>query len=183
MVINVKNPVYSIIFLILVFINIAGLLIYLGVEFLGMVFLVVYIGAIAVLFLFVVMMINIRYVELTSKELYYLPINGFFLMVPLSLELGFYFYFNSGADLDIVTYQGYASGISVLGNAHLLGILLYSAKYSPIVIFSALILLVAMVGAIVLTLTKRFDVRRQDPFDQIIRDYKKATQMYTIESK
>ena len=77
MVIQSRNPVYSVLFLILVFFNVAGLLILLGLDFFALIFLVVYVGAIAVLFLFVVMMLNIKLAEIDEKRLRYLPIGGF----------------------------------------------------------------------------------------------------------
>lgn len=168
MVVNSRNPIYSIVFLILVFVNSAGLLLYLGAEFIGMIFLVVYIGAIAVLFLFVVMMINIRYVELTSSELYYLPINGLLLMVPVSIQLGYSFYFM--LDQSVLNSDIFVSEFFSSSNLEVLGFLLYSSRYYFVVILSSLILLVAMVGSISLTLVHRFDVRRQDVFEQLSTD-------------
>ena len=185
MVINARNPVYAVISLILVFINSAGLLLYFGAEFLGMVFLVVYIGAIAVLFLFVIMMINIRYVELTAKELFYLPLNGLFLILPLSMEVASYAYLQSSVSfypdytfLSTVTQAAFSST-----NMEVLGFLLYSSRYTWIVFLSALILLVAMVGAIALTLTKRFDVRRQSIFSQLSRPIERSFRLADSEKQ
>jgi NADH-quinone oxidoreductase subunit J len=175
MVINSKNPVYSVIFLILVFINSGGLLIYFGAEFIGMAFLVVYIGAVAILFLFVVMMINVRYVELSSSELYYLPLNGFFLILPFCLEFGFYLH-NYLLDQSYLifgceTSYGFIENLFFSSNLQILGFLLYSSSFYLVVIISSLILLVAMVGSIALTLVHRFDVRRQDVFVQLTRSF------------
>lgn len=179
MVINAKNPVYSIIFLIVVFTNSAGLLLFLGAEFLGMIFLVVYIGAIAVLFLFVVMMINIRYMELTTKELFYLPLNGFFLIIPLSIQISLYLYGTISDLYTLLPSVSYANLLFSSSNMEVLGFLVYSPRYFWIVFFSALILLVAMIGSIALTLVKRFDVKRQDIFYQLSRPVQNSVRIVT----
>ena len=104
-----------------------------------MVFLVVYIGAIAVLFLFVVMMINIRYVELTAKELFYLPLNGIFLIVPLSLEIAFYFYVSAPFNAEnFESVDCLPRDFFRLRILEVLGYLLYNPRYTWIVFLSAL---------------------------------------------
>ena len=116
------------------------------------------------------MMINIRYVELTAKELFYLPLNGIFLIVPLSLEIALYFYVSTPFNAEnFESAVPLTQSLFSFTNMEVLGYLLYNPRYTWIVFLSALILLVAMVGAIALTLTKRFDVRRQSIFEQLTR--------------
>ena len=177
-VINFKNPVYSVLSLILLFLSSAVLLIYLGASFLGMVFLVVYIGAVAVLFLFVVMMINIRYVELTSNELYYLPINGLLFLLPFSLQLLQYLNFYEQANYDKLDYMKL---LVTMPDSEVLGVLLYSFEYSLTVIIAALILFVAMVGSIVLTYSSRHDVKKQDIYDQLSSGFETSVNIYDVE--
>ena len=177
-VINFKNPVYSVLSLILLFLSSAVLLIYLGASFLGMVFLVVYIGAVAVLFLFVVMMINIRYVELTSNELYYLPINGLLFLLPFSLQLLQYLNFYEQANYDKLDYMKL---LATMPDSEVLGVLLYSFEYSLTVIIAALILFVAMVGSIVLTYSSRYDVKKQDIYDQLSSGFETSVNIYDVE--
>jgi NADH-quinone oxidoreductase subunit J len=176
-VINFKNPVYSVLSLILLFLSSAVLLIYLGASFLGMVFLVVYIGAVAVLFLFVVMMINIRYVELTSNELYYLPINGLLFLLPFSLQLLQYLNFYEQANYDKLDYMKL---LATMPDSEVLGVLLYSFEYSLTVIIAALILFVAMVGSIVLTYSSRYDVKKQDIYDQLSSGFETSVNIYDV---
>jgi NADH-quinone oxidoreductase subunit J len=177
-VINFKNPVYSVLSLILLFLSSAVLLIYLGASFLGMVFLVVYIGAVAVLFLFVVMMINIRYVELTSNELYYLPINGLLFLLPFSLQLLQYLNFYEQVNYDKLDYMKL---LVTMPDSEVLGVLLYSFEYSLTVIIAALILFVAMVGSIVLTYSSRHDVKKQDIYDQLSSGFETSVNIYDVE--
>ncbi len=177
-VINARNPVYSVLSLILLFLSSAILLIYLGVSFLGMVFLVVYIGAVAVLFLFVVMMINIRYVELTSSELYYLPINGLLILLPLSIQIHQYIK-NYNLVLEN-TYEpiNYIKLYLTVPDSEVLGSLLYSSEFGLTVIIASLILLVAMIGSIVLTYSSRHDVKKQDIFEQLNSEFNKSIKLY-----
>jgi NADH-quinone oxidoreductase subunit J len=159
MVISARNPVHSVLFLILAFFNAAGLFILLGAEFLAMILVVVYVGAAAVLFLWVVMMLDINFVELRQGFLQYLPIGaliGLILLVELGLVLGTW------------AFADTASGLAQLPipppgqvtNTHALGAVLYT-DYIYLFQAAGLILLVAMIGAIVLTLRHREGVRRQ----------------------
>jgi NADH-ubiquinone oxidoreductase chain 6 len=180
MVIGAKNPIHSVLFLILVFCNATGLLILLEVEFLAMMFLVVYVGAIAVLFLFVVMMLNIKLVEFNENLLRYLPIGGlvgiiFLLEIFLIVdsELIPLFNVNSTDSLQIVTW---ASQIESLTNIETLGELIYT-HYFYLFLVASLILLVSMIGAIVLTMHQRSNVRRQEIFEQVARDFEKAIKL------
>jgi NADH:ubiquinone oxidoreductase subunit 6 (subunit J) len=171
MVISAKNPIHSVLYLILVFCNAAGLLILLETEFLAMIFLVVYVGAIAVLFLFVVMMINIRLAELNENLLRYLPIGG---IVALIFLVEVFLIIDS--DLIPISQSEPAyiitwiDQIESLTNIESLGELMYT-HYFYLFLTASLILLVAMIGAIVLTMHHRSNVKRQEIYMQIARDF------------
>ena len=179
MVIQSKNPVHSVLFLILVFFNAAGLLILLGLDFFAMIFLVVYVGAIAVLFLFVVMMLNIKLAEINEKRLRYLPVGGF-------LGVLFLFEIFLIVDNDLIPllggaleYRGesalteWAFFVHTLTNIEGLGLLIYTF-YFAFFLIASLILLVAMIGAIVLTMHKGVHVKRQQVFQQNTREFAKT---------
>lgn len=179
MVIQARNPVHSVLFLILVFFNVAGLLILLGLDFFAMIFLVVYVGAIAVLFLFVVMMLNIKLAEINEKRLRYLPIGGL-------LGILFLFEIFLIVDNDLIplfshsdsfflggTFVQYSSLIESVTNIESVGLLLYT-YYFYFFIIASLILLVAMIGAIVLTMHKGVYVKRQKVFSQNTREFGKT---------
>ena len=152
MVVVSRNPVYSVLFLILAFFNAAGLFVLVGAEFLAMLLVVVYVGAVAVLFLFVVMMLDINFAEMRS---------GFQKYLPLGLIVGGILVFEL-----VVAMYGDAFGgntapvVSEIANTTQLGSVLYT-KYAFLFQLAGLILLVAMIGAISLTLRKRTGVRRQ----------------------
>lgn len=181
MVIQARNPVYSVLFLILVFFNTAGLLILLGLDFFAMIFLVVYVGAIAVLFLFVVMMLNIKLAEINEKRLRYLPIGGLlgilflleiFLIVDNDLiPLLFKQYFSD--NLSQTTFTQYSGLVENLTNIESVGILVYT-YYFYYFLIASLILLVAMIGAIVLTMHKGVYVNKQTVFVQNLREFGKT---------
>ena len=165
MVISSRNPVHSVLFLILTFFNAAGLFILMGAEFLAMILVVVYVGAVAVLFLFVVMMLDIDFTELRQGMLNYLPIGaaiGLVLLVELALVLGTWVFAQGAAVADPVT----ATGVT---NTEALGRILYT-KYVFYFQAAGLILLVAMIGAIVLTLRHKPGVKRQNISDQVARN-------------
>ncbi len=164
MVISSRNPVHSVLFLILCFFNAAGLFILLGAEFLAMILVVVYVGAVAVLFLFVVMMLDVDFVELRQGMLGYLPIGGtigLVLLVELALALGTWAFAPGGVSIAAPA----ATGVS---NTQSLGLLLYT-QYIYYFQAAGLVLLVAMVGAIVLTLRHKVGVKRQNIADQVAR--------------
>jgi NADH-quinone oxidoreductase subunit J len=171
MVIGSKNPIHSILSLILVFCNVAGLLILLEVEFLAMMFLVVYVGAIAILFLFVVMMLNIKLVELQENLVRYLPIGaliGFIFLVEVFLVLDQNLV--PAPDLrNTAILINWSSEIENITNIEALGSVLYT-HYFYLFLIASMILLVAMIGAIILTLHHRNDVKRQDIYRQVARD-------------
>lgn len=178
MVIGSRNPVHSVLFLILVFCNATGLFLLLKVEFIAMIFLMVYVGAVAVLFLFVVMMLNIKVIELSENVLRYLPLGG---------VVGFIFFLQvlSIIDNDLVTFThfsfkstsidvfNWADAINHVSNIVSLGKIMYT-YYAYLFIVAGLILLVAMIGAIVLTMYKRSNVKRQDILSQLTRDFERV---------
>ena len=152
MVVVSRNPVYSVLFLILAFFNAAGLFVLIGAEFLAMLLVVVYVGAVAVLFLFVVMMLDINFAEMRA---------GFQKYLPLGLAVGGILVF----ELVAAMYGDAFSGAQLpdmpdVANTTRLGGVLYT-KYAYLFQLAGLILLVAMIGAIALTMRKRVGVRRQ----------------------
>jgi len=156
-VISAKNPVHSILFLILVFLNTALLLISLGIDFLGIFIIIVYVGAIAILFLFVVMMLNIKLTELNDNIYKYLPIGFFFGLLFLFL---FSFFildtstFTTPFQSTPINNVNWTNELAIKGNNLVqLGVVLYTA-YLPQLMLAAIILLVAMLGVIVLTFTQ-----------------------------
>lgn len=230
MVIGSRNPVHSVLFLILVFFNSAGLLVLLQLDFFGMIFLVVYVGAIAVLFLFVVMMLNVRLTEMNERRLRYLPIGGLlgflflaevFLIVdndlipplrahpnfnPMENELlpspdsGLFFgegswggfshsLLSKNGDRGVfveneelpeshplfedLQWTGWSQLVESLTPIEAVGELIYT-YYFFLFLVASLILLVAMIGAIVLTLHKGVQVKRQEVFQQNTREFAKT---------
>ena len=177
-----RNPVHSILSLILVFFNAAALLILLGAEFLAMLFVIVYVGAVAVLFLFVIMMLNIKTSNLSISMYRYFPISILFGSVFFS-ELFVIFYFdlvsidtNSiifATDFNSGYFNSWASSVHSFNNVFVLGQLLYT-YFSYLFIVSSIILLVSMIGAISLTLHRRNDIKRQYIYKQVGRDFKSA---------
>ncbi len=166
MVIASRNPVHSVLFLILTFFNAAALFVLMGAEFLAMILVVVYVGAVAVLFLFVVMMLDINFRELRQGFLQYLPV-GALIGVILLAELVFVFGAWAVVPAAGVTAPS-AAPVVTLTNTEALGRLIYT-HYVYLFQAAGLVLLVAMIGAIVLTLRQRKDVRRQRVADQVSR--------------
>jgi NADH-quinone oxidoreductase subunit J len=167
MVISARNPVHSVLFLILAFFNAAGLFVLLGAEFLAMTLVIVYVGAVAVLFLFVVMMLDINFVELRHGFMQYLPIGaliGLVLLVELVLIFGAW---TLSPDIGAVAVAP-TPAPTQLTNTAALGSLLYT-RYIFAFQAAGLILLVAMIGAIVLTLRSREGVKRQRISQQVTR--------------
>ncbi|MDO8534770.1 MAG: NADH-quinone oxidoreductase subunit J [Xanthobacteraceae bacterium] len=167
MVIAAKNPVHSVLFLILAFVNAAGLFMLAGAEFLAMILVVVYVGAVAVLFLFVVMMLDVDFAELRQGFLQYLPVGalvGVVFLVELLLVVGTW-----------VTGPGVQSAIrspipplQQANNTQALGRVLYTT-YVHFFELAGIVLLVAMIGAIVLTLRHKEGVKRQNVSRQLAR--------------
>jgi NADH-quinone oxidoreductase subunit J len=166
MVIGARNPVHSVLFLILAFFNAAALFVLLGAEFLAMILVVVYVGAVAVLFLFVVMMLDIDFVELRRGFMQYLPLGaliGLTLLVELLVPL---FAWAFGNAVPAARSNPLPAGVS---NTEALGRILYT-DYIFYFQTAGIILLVAMIGAIVLTLRHRPGVRRQSIARQVARE-------------
>jgi len=176
MVISSRNPVHSVLFLILCFFNAAGLFILMGAEFLAMILVVVYVGAVAVLFLFVVMMLDIDFVELRQGMLNYLPVGGtigLIMLVELALVLGTWSV-EPGA---VKTVAAPAPGD--ISNTEALGRILYT-QYIYYCQAAGLVLLVAMIGAIVLTLRHKPGVKRQNIADQVARNPASAVEIRKV---
>ncbi len=167
MVISSRNPVHSVLFLILAFFNAAGLFVLMGAEFIAMTLVIVYVGAVAVLFLFVVMMLDINFVELRQGFLQYLPV-GALIGIVLLAELVLIFASWAIAPEDVLVRAAPMPPASEVTNTHAIGRILYT---DYIYAFQAVgvILLIAMVGAIVLTLRAREGVRKQRVAAQLAR--------------
>jgi NADH-quinone oxidoreductase subunit J len=166
LVIISKNPIHSVLFLILVFFNTSILFLFSNAEFLAMVVLIVYIGAVAVLFLFVIMMLDINITKLRQTFLNYLPI-GLFVGFIILLEL---FYVVSQSKLNFVQTSSIDNNISsqILDNTKIIGNILYT-DYFLLFQISGIILLVAMIGAIFLTIRKREGIKKQNIYKQILK--------------
>ena len=168
MVVLARNPVHSVLFLILAFFNSAGLFVLMGAEFLAMILVIVYVGAVAVLFLFVVMMLDIDFAQLRSGFMRYLPVGaliGFILLAELLLILGSWIIAPGVAALQAVPVP---SNVPAMTNTRALGQVLYT-RYVFAFQGAGVILLVAMIGAIVLTLRQRVGVRKQRIAQQLSR--------------
>jgi NADH-quinone oxidoreductase subunit J len=186
-VITARNPIHSVLFMILVFVNVVCILIFLEAEFLALTFVIVYVGAVAVLFLFVVMMLNIKIIELNKELIHYFPIGGL---------VGFIFLFNiflimltsgvsSPLSVSLISeyeYLDWFSNIDSLSNIAVIGQLVYTNQVY-FFILSGLVLLVAMIGAIVLTIqNKDKSVRVQQVFHQLSRSSKNAIFLTTLKN-
>ena len=177
-----RNTVYSVFFLILVFISISILFIMIGAEFLGMIMLIVYVGAVSVLFLFVVMMLNITE-QLTKRSTRRGLINnisvgsivGVIIFLELLVVVGGWKYKGTFVPLS-------ATNLNMdISNTHALGNILYT-DYIHLFQISGMILLIAMIGAITLTFSKRENIKRQSYFDQIQREKDSAVSLVEVES-
>ena len=175
-VVRARNPVHSVLFLILAFFNSAALFVLLGAEFLAMMLVVVYVGAVAVLFLFVVMMLDIDFAQFRQGFLNYLPVGG-----TVGLILFFELFFITGASLISPDAASHASSPTPAGvtNTQALGQILYT-NYVHVFQIAGMILLVAMIGAIVLTLRHREGVRRQNVGAQIARTREQAVELRKV---
>jgi NADH-quinone oxidoreductase subunit J len=180
MVIAARNPVHSVLFLILAFVNAAGLFVLMGAEFLAMILIVVYVGAVAVLFLFVVMMLDVDFVELRRGVLSYLPIGGLIgavLLVELLTIVGAW---AIGPDVTKAITAPIPPPNDI-PNTQALGLVLYT-QYIYFFQAAGVILLVAMIGAIVLTLHHKPNVRRQMVADQVARHKASAIEIVKVKS-
>lgn len=167
MVISARNPVHSVLFLILAFFQAAGLCVLMGAEFLAMILVIVYVGAVAVLFLFVVMMLDINFKDLRAGFLQYLPIGGLVglvLLFELVMVLGPSLISHSALE----TAAAAKATAPTVTNTEALGQLVYT-HYAYLFQASGIVLLIAMIGAIVLTLRHREGVRKQNISAQLAR--------------
>jgi len=180
MVIGSRNPVHSVLFLILAFFNSAGLFVLMGAEYLAMTLVIVYVGAVAVLFLFVVMMLDINFVQLRQGFLQYLPIGGLIgLVLIVELLMVVSGWVISPADPQSASVN--TQVIDGVSNTLALGRLIYT-KYVYLFQASGLILLIAMLGAIVLTLRQREGVKRQRIMAQLDRKPEEAVEIIDVKT-
>ncbi|TDL84235.1 NADH-quinone oxidoreductase subunit J [Palleronia sediminis] len=177
MTVIARNPVHSVLWLILAFLSSSGLFVLVGAEFVAMLLIIVYVGAVAVLFLFVVMMLDVDFAALKAEMSKYLPI-ALLIGVVILMQLGIAFGVWQASDLapDNIAAATPAAGIS---NTEAIGLLVYE-RYFLLFQLAGLILLVAMIGAIVLTLRHRGDVKRQNVVAQMMRDPKKSMSMQDV---
>ncbi|MCE1237041.1 MAG: NADH-quinone oxidoreductase subunit J [Hyphomicrobiales bacterium] len=178
MVISSRHPVHSVLFLILAFFNAAGLFVLMGAEFLAMLLVVVYVGAVAVLFLFVVMMLDVDFAALRQGLLEYLPIGGaigLVLLAELLMVVGGWV-----IDPGLVGH-GATPVTAATNNVAAIGLVLYT-KYVFFFQAAGLVLLVAMIGAIVLTLRHKTFVKRQNIDEQVARQPADCIEIVSVES-
>jgi NADH-quinone oxidoreductase subunit J len=180
MVIAARNPVHSVLFLILAFVNAAGLFVLMGAEFLAMILIVVYVGAVAVLFLFVVMMLDVDFTELRQGFLNYLPVGalvGAVLLFELLIVVGAW---AIGPEVAKAVTSPIPAP-SDISNTQALGLVLYT-RYVYYFQAAGVVLLVAMIGAIVLTLQHKPNVRRQSIAAQVARSRASAIEIVKVKS-
>ena len=178
LVVSVKNPVHAVLFLVFAFFNSAGLFILLGAEFIAMLMVIVYVGAVAVLFLFVVMMLNVNFSELRGQLMKYLPI-GLLVAIAMLSELVVVIRYSLSSNSSMAKIsEPIVAGVS---NTKALGAILYT-DYLYTFQIAGLILLVAMVGAIVLTHRVRVGVRKQSISGQVSRSRKDSLEIVKVQS-
>ena len=177
-VISARNTIHAVFFLILDFVSVSCLFIMMGAEFLGMLTLIVYVGAVAVLFLFVVMMLNVNYSDLKSGFLSYLPFGGLIglvLIIEIGLMIGTWKYRDTFIKTSEIKINSNLSNTEAIGNV------LYT-EYLHYFQISGLILLVAMIGAILLTYRRKDNLKRQDITTQVSRERSESVQLQDVES-
>jgi len=173
-----RSPVHSVLWLILCFISAAGFFVLLGAEFMAMLLIIVYVGAVAVLFLFVVMMLDVDFAALKGEVARYFPLAalvGLVLLMQMALLFGAW----QESEGALALRQAVTPDPAEIHNTKALGLILYDQYFLAFQV-SGLILLVAMIGAIVLTLRHRKDVKRQDVVSQMHRDPAKALELKDI---
>lgn len=178
MVVATKHPVHAVLFLILAFFNAAGLFVLMGAEFIAMILIVVYVGAVMVLFLFVVMMLDVDFAELRAGFIKYLPVGatvGLLLLVELVFVVG------AWLTAPQLVSDAPTPPAAEMNNTQALGEVLYT-RYVYMFEVAGLILLVAMIGAIVLTLHHKRDVRRQSIAEQVGRTRETAIEVVQVET-
>tara|TARA_A100001015_G_scaffold263531_1_gene310580 strand:- start:931 stop:1551 length:621 start_codon:yes stop_codon:yes gene_type:complete len=177
-VISAKNTIHAVFFLILDFVSVSCIFIMMGAEYLGMLTLIVYVGAVAVLFLFVVMMLNVNYSDLKSGFLSYLPFGGLIglvLIIEIGLMIGTWKYRDAFIKTSEIKINSNLSNTEAIGNV------LYT-EYLHYFQISGLILLVAMIGAILLTYRRKDNLKRQDITTQVSRERSESVQLQDVES-
>ncbi len=177
-VISARNTIHAVFFLILDFVSVSCLFIMMGAEFLGMLTLIVYVGAVAVLFLFVVMMLNVNYSDLKSGFLNYLPFGGLIglvLIIEIGLMIGTWKYRDTFIKTSEIKINSDISNTEAIGNV------LYT-EYLHYFQISGLILLVAMIGAILLTYRRKDNLKRQDITTQVSRERSESIRLEEVES-
>jgi NADH-quinone oxidoreductase subunit J len=173
-----RNPVHSVLWLILAFLSTSGLFVLLGAEFVAMLLVVVYVGAVAVLFLFVVMMLDIDFAELKGELARYMPLGlliGVVLLMQIAIGIGVWQVADGAEGLR----RAVTPDLTEVENTRALGLILYD-RYFLLFQLAGLILLVAMIGAILLTLRHRKDVKRQNVLQQMWRDPAKAMELKDV---
>jgi NADH-quinone oxidoreductase subunit J len=178
MVIATKSPVHAVLYLILAFFNAAGLFVLLGAEFLAMILIVVYVGAVMVLFLFVVMMLDVDFAQLRAGFIKYLPVGA---TVGLLLLVELVFVVAAWITAPVLVSDAPTPPLAEMSNTEALGSVLYT-DYVYLFEAAGLILLVAMIGAIVLTLHHKRDVRRQSVDAQVARTRETAIEVVQVET-
>lgn len=171
-VVTARNPVHAVFFLIVAFFNAAGLFVLLGAEYIAMTLVIVYVGAVAVLFLFVVMMLNINFEKMRAGFIRYLSL-GFGVAALLFIELGGLLYSSIITPAPLADPASPTPDINEVMNAHAIGRVLYT-DYMIAFQMAGIILLVAMIGAIVLTHRQRVGVKRQNVSKQMARTREQA---------
>ena len=179
-VISSRNPVHAVFFLILAFFNAAGLFVLLGAEYIAMTLVIVYVGAVAVLFLFVVMMLNIKFEKLRAGYIHYLPI-GLFVAGLLFVEMGALVFLSFDTPASLAAPAEPIPALSIASNAEAIGRVLYT-DYVLLFQLAGVILLVAMIGAIVLTLRSREGVKRQKIYTQISRKRSEGVELVNVKT-
>ncbi|MEQ1705096.1 MAG: NADH-quinone oxidoreductase subunit J [Rickettsiales bacterium] len=180
MVVSSKNPVHSVFFLILAFFNVAGLFVLIGAEYIAMTLVIVYVGAVAVLFLFVVMMLNINFAEMREGFLKYLPVGGA-VALTIFVEFVFILYGSFAGKNAVSPVRDVILPSEEISNTKAIGSILYTDYAYPFQM-AGIILLIAMIGAIVLTKRERYSVRKQDIGKQLARTKTSGIEIVSVKS-
>ena len=180
MVVSSKNPVHSVLFLILAFFNAAGLFVLLGAEYIAMTLVIVYVGAVAVLFLFVVMMLNVNFSEMREGFLKYLPLGGTVAVV-IFAEFVVIFSSSLASKNLLAPTQNMVAASGEISNTQAIGAILYTNYAYPFQM-AGIILLIAMIGAIVLTKRQRIGVRKQNIAAQLARTKASGVEIVSVKS-
>ena len=173
-----RNPVHAVLWLVLAFLSSSGLFVLLGAEFIAMLMIIIYVGAVAILFVFVVMMLDVDFAQLRSEMSQYMPI-GLLIGVVLLMQLGIGIGAWTTADGAMGLRRAVTPDAAQVENTRAIGLLLYD-KYLMLFQLAGMILLVAMIGAIVLTMRHRTGIKRQNVLHQMWRDPAKAMELKDV---